>query len=155
MITYHIMTEHEKKIIADWHYTGDYEVYNMPTYREQAESKVGFGNPTQKDNYYSYYDNDKLIGFTNILNEPQEVFIGIGIDPELCGHGYGQKILHLAQDISKSLYPGKRMYLEVRTWNERAIRCYQKAGFVIDGKAFLQKTMLGTGSFFRMTAESR
>lgn len=150
MITYHVMSESEKEIISSWNYTGDYAVYNMPSYQEQLKNGVGFGNPMCKNNYYSYYDGDKLIGFTNILEEAKEVFIGIGVAPNICGCGYGQKILQIASDISKKLYPTKPLYLEVRTWNRRAIACYQKAGFTIDGEAFEEKTMLGTGHFLRM-----
>ena len=37
--------------------------------------------------------------------------------------------LNLEIVLSQRLYPGKPMYLEVRTWNTRAVRCYEKAGF--------------------------
>ncbi len=150
MITYHVMTGQEKEIVADWNYTGDYEIYNMPSYKEQQEKGVAFGNPACDKNFYAYYDEDTLIGFTNILEEPKEIFIGIGVAPNICGCGYGQKMLRIAQEIAKTLYPGKPLYLEVRAWNERAITCYKKAGFTIDGEAFEQETMLGTGRFLRM-----
>ncbi len=101
MLTYHIMTEPEKEAAAAWNYTGDYEIYNMPSYREQKEQGVGFGNPGCRKNYYSYYDEHRLIGFTNILEEQEWVFLGIGVSPDTCGRGYGQKILRLAQSISK------------------------------------------------------
>lgn len=150
MITYHIMTEPEKELIASWNYTGDYEIYNMPSYQEQKAQGVGLGDPLCATNYYSYYDGDTLIGFTNILEEPSEVFIGIGVTPDLCGRGYGQNILRIAYEISKTHYPDKPLYLEVRAWNQRAIECYKKAGFTPDGDVFEQKTMLGTGQFLRM-----
>lgn len=150
MITYHIMTEAEKELIAAWTYTGDYEIYNMPSYQEQKAQGVGLGNPLCANNFYSYYDGDVLIGFTNILEEPGEVFIGIGVAPNLCGRGYGQNILELAYKISKTYYPDKPLYLEVRSWNRRAIECYKKAGFTPDGKIVEQETMLGTGQFLRM-----
>lgn len=153
MITYHVMTEEEKEIIASWNYTGEYEIYNMPSYQEQKEKKVAFGNPKCAKNFYAYYDESTLIGFTNILEEEKEVFIGIGVSPDICGKGYGQKILQIAHSISKTLYPNKPMYLEVRTWNKRAIACYQKAGFKIDGQEFDQQTMSGAGHFFRMVHE--
>lgn len=150
MIRYHKMTEIEKEIISAWCYTGDYAVYNMPSYQEQKKQGIGFGNPKCEDNFYAYYDETQLIGFTNILEEPQEVFMGIGVAPDHCGKGYGEKILRIAQQISQTQYPHKAIYLEVRTWNQRAIHCYEKAGFILDGKAFEQKTMLGTSHFIRM-----
>ena len=127
MIAYHIMTEDEKEIISDWNYTKDYEIYNMPSYQQQKENCIGFGNPLRDRNFYSYYDGDKLIGFTNILEETGEVFLGIGVAPDMCSCGYGFKIIKIAEDISKELYPEKPIYLEVRTWNQRAINCYKKS----------------------------
>ena len=53
-------------------------------------------------------------------------------------------------ELSKQLFPNKPLYLEVRTWNERAIACYQKAGFVVEGDGFTQKTYDGEGTFYRM-----
>ena len=78
------------------------------------------------------------------------VFIGIGVKPELCSRGYGQRILYETYQISKEVYPDKSLYLEVRTWNERAIRCYQKAGFEIVGEPFEQRTGSGIDNFYRM-----
>lgn len=155
MLTYHIMTDSEKETISAWNYTGEYEIYNMPSYQEQVEKKIGFGNPQCINNYYSYYDEGTLIGFTNILEEPKEIFVGIGVAPDACGCGYGQEILRIAQKISKTLYSNKPMYLEVRTWNQRAIACYKKAGFIIDGPVIEQETMAGTGQFFRMVYEQK
>ncbi len=150
MITYHIMTESEKEEISSWNYTGEYQIYNMPSYKEQLKQGIAFGNPSCEKHFYAYYEENKLIGFTNISEEAKETFIGIGIAPAICGMGYGQKILQIAQSIANTLYPNKPLYLEVRTWNERAIRCYQKAGFTIDGEILEQETMIGTGRFFRM-----
>lgn len=151
MLQYHEMTAKEKEIVADWNYAGEYAVYNMPSYQQQVKEGVAFGDPRCDRNFTSYYDGDKLVGFTNILEEPAEVFIGIGVTPEACGQGYGQQMLRIAQEISHTRHPRKPLYLEVRAWNQRAIACYKKAGFTVDGAPFRQETMLGTGEFLRMT----
>ena len=70
------------------------------------------------------------------MEEKEEVFIGIGVNPDLCNKHYGQRMLLITYEISKKLYPDKPLYLEVRTWNIRAVKCYQKAGFRIDGQAY-------------------
>ncbi len=82
-----------------------------------------------------------------------EVFIGIGVNPDLCNKHYGQRMLLITYEISKKLYPDKPLYLEVRTWNIRAVKCYQKAGFRIDGQAYELTTGIGTGTFYRMIRE--
>ncbi len=54
-------------------------------------------------------------------------------------------------DIYKA--DGTKVYLEVCTWNIRAVKCYQKAGFRIDGQAYELTTGIGTGTFYRMIRE--
>ena len=84
------------------------------------------------------------------MKKPREVMIGIGVAPEYCGRGYGREMLETTCGLSETMFPGKPLYLEVRTWNARAVRCYEKAGFVIDGEPFTQRTGLGEGTFYRM-----
>ena len=146
----HILTDAEKREICSWKYSGDYAVYNLPSYEVMKEKQIGFFNPAREQNYRVFCDGDCLVGFVNIKEEESEVFIGIGVKPELCSKGYGQRILHETYQISKELYPDKPLYLEVRTWNERAIRCYQKVGFEIVGEPFKQRTGSGLGTFYRM-----
>ena len=146
----HILTDVEKQEICSWKYSGDYAVYNLPPYEVMKEKQIGFFNPAREQNYRAFYDGDCLVGFVNIKEEETKVFIGIGGKPELCSRGYGQRILYETYQISKEVYPDKSLYLEVRTWNERAIRCYQKAGFEIVGEPFEQRTGSGIGIFYRM-----
>lgn len=146
----HLMTEAEKKVISAWQYEGAYALYNMPSYEEQKKKQIALCRPGREKNFFSYCDEGTLVGFTNILEEETEVFMGIGINPALCGRGYGTKVLLAAVDTAGSLYPGKPLYLEVRTWNTRAIRCYEKAGFRVEGAAIAQATLSGEGEFYRM-----
>ena len=151
MITYHKTTEEEKYLITEWKYDGDYAIYNDEPYEEQKKKHFGFGNP--KNNFYSFYDEDKLIGFINLYDEETEVFFGIGVNPEYCSQGYGQQMTKIAHLISNELFPHKPMYLEVRTWNIRAVKCYEKAGFHIVGEPIKQTTSLGEGEFYHMVRE--
>lgn len=149
-LIYHNLNEEEKKIICSWQYEGDYKIYNLPSYKEMKAKQFGFCNPASSKNYYAFYNQNLLVGFVNIVNEDKEIFIGIGVNPLCCNRGYGQQILKKAYEIAQIIYPNKPLYLEVRSWNQRAINCYLKAGFKIDGDEFVQKTSIGTGSFYRM-----
>ena len=148
MLTHHAMTEDEKYVIADWCYSGDYALYNTRPYEEDRKKGVGFAHPGFIG--FSFYDRDALIGFTCLYEEDREIMIGIGVAPEYCGRGYGREMLETTCGLSETMFPGKPLYLEVRTWNARAVRCYEKAGFVIDGEPFTQRTGLGEGTFYRM-----
>ena len=150
-LTSNILTDEEKRLICAWRYSGLYAVYNMPPYELLAQHQLSFLDPRKENNFRAFYDGSTFLGFVNIKEEPQEVCIAIGICPNLCGKGYGRRMLQEACSIAETLYPGKPLYLEVRTWNERAIRCYQSVGFQIVGKPYEMKTGSGWDTFYRMT----
>ena len=149
-LTNRFLTDADKREICAWHYEGEYTLYDLPPYEEMKAQGRAFFNPEREQNYRGFFDGGKLVGFVNILEEEREVFIGIGVAPKLCGRGYGCQMLLDTYRISKEQYPEKPLYLEVRSWNTRAVRCYEKAGFAIDGEAFAQKTPIGVGTFYRM-----
>ena len=148
MLIYHETTEEEKPLISEWKYDGNYAIYNMLPYKAQREKGSGFANP--QNNFYSFYDESTLIGFINLREKENAVFLGVGVRPDFCNQGYGQQIIPIACEIAKSLFGAKSLQLEVRTWNTRAVSCYEKAGFHIEGKAFRQRTPIGEGEFYRM-----
>lgn len=151
MLTYHQTTEAEKYRITAWEYEGEYAIYNATPYAEQKKKGFGFANPL--NHFYSFYAGEELVGFINLYEEKTEVFFGIGVAPAHCGKGYGRQMTEIACTLSRRLFPGKPLYLEVRTWNTRAVRCYQKAGFRIVGEPLRQTTFLGEGLFYRMVAQ--
>lgn len=152
-LTHRHPTDADKRAICAWHYDGEYSIYDLPSYEEMKAMKMGFLNPEREGNFLVFLDGEETVGFVNIAQEEREVFIGIGAAPHLCGRGYGQRMLREAYRISKERYPEKPLYLEVRSWNTRAIRCYEKSGFRIDGEPFEEKTYIGTGTFYRMVKE--
>ena len=152
-LVYGNLSEEAKRKICAWKYGGEYDLYNLPDYEEMKAQQIGFMNPRHEKNYYGFWQERTLVGFVNILEEKEEVFIGIGVNPDFCGKHYGRRILLTAYEISKKRYPNKPLYLEVRTWNERAIKCYESAGFRIDGQAYELTTGIGTGTFYRMIKE--
>jgi len=52
-----------------------------------------------------------------------------------CGKGLGAKAIYKAKDFAFSELGLKKLYLHVLESNTRAIRCYEKCGFVIDDTA--------------------
>lgn len=152
-ITHHPLTDQHKREICSWQYPEPYSAYNYPSYEEMSANQSGFMNPDREKNFHGFSIDGTLIGFVNILEEPAEIFIGIGVHPDHCSKGYGKQILEMTADLAHELYPGKPLYLEVRTWNQRAVNCYLRAGFHIDGEPFEQVTGMGPGEFYRMIRE--
>lgn len=153
MLAFHKTTEEEKHAICEWKYEGDYAIYNNASYEEQVRTHRGFADP--KNNFYSFCSGTALIGYINLIEEESAVRFGIGVNPAFCGQGYGRAITEKACELAHELYPGKPVCLEVRTWNTRAVRCYEKAGFRIVGEPILKTTPIGEGLFFHMTADQR
>ena len=151
MLEYHKTTEEEKRLICGWRYEGEYAVYNVPSYEEQKEKHRGFANP--KNDFYSFYDGSCLIAYVNLIEESAAVFLGITVHPDCCGRGYGPQIVRIACGISRRRYPKKRIRLEVRAWNMRAVRCYEKAGFHIVGETYRKTAPGGEDLFCQMEAD--
>lgn len=57
-------------------------MYNLPAYEEMQVRQIGFMNPQRGKNYYGFWDESILVGFVNILEEKEEIFIGIGVNPD-------------------------------------------------------------------------
>ena len=118
--------------IISWKYSGPYSVYNMESYEELKARDAGILKPEKSENYLCFFNENKLIGYTNTIKRPSgELFLGIGLAPMYCGKGLGEEILRYTIDLAKNKYPNSKITLQVRSWNRRAIKCYEKAGFSI------------------------
>lgn len=104
-LKYRNLTEDDKRQICSWKYTGEYKIYNLPSYDVMKMQQQGFMDPEHEKNYFAFLDCDVLVGFVNILEKDTEVFIGVGVKPVLCGKHYGRRILEETYHISKWLYP--------------------------------------------------
>ena len=91
-----------------------------------------------------------MVGYINLKEKESDVVLGVGVHPDMCGKGYGQTIVKLAIELSKVVFGEKPIYMEVRSWNTRAVKCYEKAGFHIIGEPYRKTTPIGEGFFYRL-----
>ena len=144
------LTEEEKRQICSWEYPDEYSIYNLGSYEQLVGKKSGFANPDNQHNFYGFYHRDLLVGYINLMERNNKFSVGIAVKPELCSMGYGQQILKIAVEIAHQINKHKPIGLQVRSWNKRAINCYKKAGFEIDGDEYILNSPLGEGKFYRM-----
>lgn len=128
-----------------WHQDMDYYIpldsdparlWSVNKYKSWFEKDL----ETPEDSFffpiYSLAD-DRLIGFTALFGMEQahgESLFAIGIgDPEFRGRGYGSDALRILQRYVFRELNLRRLCLIVFGYNERAIRAYEKAGFVREG----------------------
>lgn len=145
-----IFTEEHAIEITNWKYEGEYSIYNLPSWNEIKKNNLSLAKEDKRKNFISFIDDNKeLIGFINLLDKGSSIFFGIGIKPDYCGMGIGKEIISLGLEECRNKYSTKPVVLEVRTWNKRAVKCYESQGFkIVETK--IQKTYLGDGEFFVM-----
>ena len=123
------------KEIISWKYEDEYSIYNMDSYEKLVERNSSIIKEENKNNYFCYFNNNILIAYTKlVMKKNGDVFLGIGIAPIYCGKGLGKDILSHTIRVAKERYPNSKITLQVRSWNERAIKCYPKVGFKVTGK---------------------
>ena len=149
-LTAHKLSEGQAKEISNWEYTGEYSIYNLPSWDKMVQENYSLTDTVKRERYIGYVNEDgELVGFINLLDEGDTVFFGIGIKPNFCGKGIGKIITNIALIESQKKFPNKPVLLEVRTWNKRAVNCYKSQGFeIIETKQ--QQTYIGFGEFYVM-----
>lgn len=144
-------TEKHALEVCEWNYKNEYSIYNHPTYSRALKEKwaITFEEKRKKE-FFSVIDSyNKFLGYVRLQNKSNYTLIGIALKPEICGQGFGVKVLELLKIKCKLLYPKSDIILEVRDFNLRAIKCYKKAGF-IEIDSYSKNTTIGFGNFIKM-----
>ena len=130
------MTVEDAKKIGTWKYAPPYSIYSMTDDPESIEELTD-------GTYYSVYNNDELIGYfcygkntqvpggikEGLYADENLIDIGLGLRPDLTGKGHGLCFFTTGLDFGKHKYGRKPFRLTVATFNQRAIKLYEKAGF--------------------------
>jgi ribosomal-protein-alanine N-acetyltransferase len=135
--------------IVAWHYEEPYTFYDQNQDEEDLEE---FLNPENwPHGHYSAHDKEgQLVGSFFFEMKGEILTIGLGLRPDLTGRGIGINFINAGIEFAKQKYNPTHLCLSVATFNKRAIKAYQKAGFE-KGEVFLQKTNGGEYEFLRMS----
>ncbi len=117
------------KAICSWQYPEPYDIYNYMPFDEGVKSNSPLLKEENKDNYICFWEEETLTAYINIYKRDNEVFLGIGLSPDYCGRGLGKAYLRQGIEKAKSSYPDSEIWVQVRSWNIRAIKCYEACGF--------------------------
>ncbi|GAA4158630.1 GNAT family protein [Gryllotalpicola daejeonensis] len=132
--------------IADWYRDPEYTVLQSTTYQitSRAETvehmRKWFDNTTAQGGgnfVVEALDTGQVVGAVNIWGGSLPLRTGtlaIQIGGDFVGKGYGTDALRVAVDFSFRELGLNRLQLNVAAFNPRAIRAYEKAGFVIEGR---------------------
>ncbi|URZ05169.1 GNAT family N-acetyltransferase [Clostridium felsineum] len=144
-------TKAHAKEICTWKYAGEYAIYNYPTWNIVCKEKwaITIEEKRKKEMFSLVDDYDNLCGYIRLQNKQESILMGVGLKPNLCGQGLGNILMKIVKNQCKKVYPNKLIVLEVRAFNERAVKCYKKAGFKLK-ETYKKDTPLGEDEFIRM-----
>jgi ribosomal-protein-alanine N-acetyltransferase len=141
------------RAIAAWHYDGVYAFYDADQDLEDLHELL---DPQGRaDRYYAVVDEyGELVGFFSFNQDVNgDVTLGLGLRPDLTGKGLGQAFLASGLAFAKEKFSPETFRLSVATFNRRAIRVYERAGFQHDG-LFMNETNGGRHEFLRMVRKA-
>ncbi|BDR61200.1 GNAT family N-acetyltransferase [Lactobacillus xylocopicola] len=130
------LTQANAEVIAqDWHYDGEYDFYDMENDLEDYDEIV---TPELRgDRYFQVLDDQgQLTAFFCLepTTEPGRIELGLGMAPELTGQGRGSQLLQVIDGYVRQQGQYSKITLAVASFNQRAFKVYQKAGFVVTGR---------------------
>ncbi|KWX80804.1 acetyltransferase [Paenibacillus riograndensis] len=137
--------------ICQWVYKPPYNIYGWMPWEQMQALGVEFGDPRLRSEQYVSVVNGQgaLCGFAQLFPMEGVVRLGVGMRPDLCGHGMGHLFMNAVVKEALKRYPDREIDLEVLTWNQRAIRAYQKSGFTITD-TYERRTPTGDKPFYCM-----
>lgn len=152
------MQEEHARAICGWRYPPPYDIYNWSPWEELDARNEEFADTELRRSQYAAVveDSGRLVGFGQwfpLIGEDGGAILrlGLGLKPELCGQGLGigEAFVLLLVEEAHRRSPGCQVDLEVLVWNERAIRTYRNAGFVITD-TYVRDTPTGPDEFHCM-----
>ncbi|MBY0216296.1 GNAT family N-acetyltransferase [Paenibacillus illinoisensis] len=132
------MTKDRALQISKWQYEYPYSLYDMDSSEDSILELMN------GEYYYALDEHDDLIGFicvggsarvpggyaVGIYTDLRKLDIGLGLKPDLTGNGKGQGFLLEVLSFLNNQFSGREYQLVVAAFNERAIKVYERIGFV-------------------------
>lgn len=139
-----------EEIISVWHYDGAYSFYDMAA--DEGDMKIFTDKEYWKNTICAVLDeNDVLTGWASFYTEDDDFWLSLGLRPDLAGRGLGEEFVSCCVRYAALHYTRKKqtIKLAVALFNERAIKVYQRAGFVESGR-MIRDTHIGKVDFMEM-----
>ena len=146
----HLTQANADQIARKLHYGGQYSFYDMENDLEDLEEII---TPKLRgDKYYQVVDDqDELVGYFCLERLSEEkVEVGLGLRPDLTGHGLGLNFVKGIEEFIQNNFNYRIIVLSVASFNKRAIKVYQGAGFKITGSK-RQKSNDGVYEFLNLS----
>ncbi|HEX6543353.1 MAG TPA: GNAT family protein [Ktedonobacterales bacterium] len=140
----------DARAISRWHYDGIYAFYDQDL--APMLTLVLFRGVMRMlglEGFVVLDDSGRRIGIFTFIQRGNSVEIGLAMRPDLTGRGLGLDFVKLGMDFARARYAPTRFDLDVATFNERARRVYERAGFR-PLETFKRRTRQGQMEFLAM-----
>lgn len=96
-------------------------------------------------------ENDELVGWASFYAENDEFWLSLGLRPDLTGKGLGVEFVSECVKYAISRYKLIKLTIKlaVALFNQRAIKVYQRAGFIETNRT-IRDTHIGQVAFIEM-----
>jgi len=147
------MDQADAGAIVAWQYEPPYSFYNWTADADDLALLLDL--ETREGRFFSVVDGDgALVGFFEFRVEATDVVVGLGLRPDLTGRGLGREFVEAGLAFARGRFDPAGFRLSVATFNERAIRVYERCGFQ-PGRTYDHATNGGIHAFLEMTRSSR
>ena len=144
------LTQADAEAIAEWRYPEPYSFYNWTADTDDLRELL---DPSLRgEAYWAAKDEaGELVGHFSFKPKDGGVLeIGLGLRPDLTGRGLGASFLDAGLEFARGRFAPGRFVLSVATFNERAIKVYERAGFV-RGRVYMHSTAGDEWEFIEMS----
>jgi [ribosomal protein S18]-alanine N-acetyltransferase len=146
------MTDEDACEISRWHYEPPYDFYDATS--DQGDLEELLDAERRQGVYFSAFDEEgSLVGFFQFESKDETVDVGLGLRPDFTGRGLGVEYVLAGLEFARERFSPERFTLSVTTFNERAIRVYERAGFV-RGTVYTHHTNGADWPFLAMAREA-
>jgi len=148
--TFAPMTEkYANDIVSNWHYDDIYSFYDMAA--DEDDLRIFMDTSNWRNTIKAVLnESDELAGWATFYAENDEFWLSLGLRPDLTGQGLGEEFVSECVRYAISGYEIKHtIKLAVALFNQRAIKVYQRAGFVETNKT-IRDTHIGEVHFIEM-----
>ncbi|MFC1927556.1 GNAT family N-acetyltransferase [Chloroflexota bacterium] len=124
-------------IVSNWHYDDVYSLYDMTA--DEDDLRIFMETKNWQNTIRA------------VLNENDEFWLSLGLRPDLTGQGLGEEFVSecIRYAISQYKLIKHTIKLAVALFNQRAIKVYQRAGFLETNKT-VRDTHIGQVDFVEM-----
>jgi ribosomal-protein-alanine N-acetyltransferase len=144
------MSEGYANDIANWHYDGVYSFYDMAA--DPDDLRILMDTRKWRDTIKAVLNEEQeLVGWAAFYMENDEFWLSLGLRPDLTGRGLGEEFVYECVCQAKSQHKSSKdaIKLHVAVFNQRAIKVYQRVGFV-ETKKLVRDTPIGSLDFIEM-----